>query len=304
MRINQQQETILIMKVSVVIPTMNEPAIEDVVKDIFTVLKDYDVEVLVVDNSSDDTSERAAKSGATIIRQRGEGYGNAYIMGFKHVEKNSEIVVMLDGDYSYDPHDIPKLLEPIKEGVDFVIGNRFAAMEGGAMSRRNLFGNRILTSLIRFLYHVRISDSQSGMRAITRTALDSLRMKSQNMPFATEMIIEARMEGLEIIEVPIKYRVRIGEAKLNPYRDAINIIYTMVRLVRDYNPIVIFLPVGLILSLIGFGYGIDILIEFIKTGVVTRFAGAILSVLLIVVGLQIMLFGLLADIILTNLRRS
>jgi glycosyltransferase involved in cell wall biosynthesis len=292
------------MKVSVVIPTMNEPAIEDVVKDVFNVLKDYDVEVLVVDNSTDDTSERAAKSGATIIHQRGEGYGNAYITGFKRVKENSEVLVMLDGDYSYDPHDIPKLLEPIKEGADFVIGNRFAAMERGAMSRRNVFGNRILTSLIRFLYHTRISDSQSGMRAITRAALDSLKMKSQNMPFATEMIIEARMEGLEIIEVPITYRVRIGEAKLNPYRDAINIIYTIVRLVRDYNPIVIFLPVGLILLLIGFGYGIDIFIEFIKTGVVTRFAGAILSVLLIVVGLQIMLFGLLADIILTNLRRS
>jgi glycosyltransferase involved in cell wall biosynthesis len=292
------------MKVSVVIPTMNEPAIEDVVKDVFSVLKDYDVEVLVVDNSTDDTSERAAKSGATIIHQRGKGYGNAYITGFKRVKKNSEVVVMLDGDYSYDPHDIPKLLEPIKDGADFVIGNRFAAMERGAMSRRNVFGNRILTSLIRFLYHARISDSQSGMRAITRAALDSLKMKSQNMPFATEMIIEARMEGLEIIEVPITYRVRIGEAKLNPYRDAINIIYTIVRLVRDYNPIVIFLPVGLILLLIGFGYGIDIFIEFIKTGVVTRFAGAILSVLLIVVGLQIMLFGLLADIILTNLRRS
>ncbi len=292
------------MKVSVVIPTMNEPAIEDVVNDVFSVLKDYDAEVLVVDNSTDDTSERAAKSGATIIHQRGKGYGNAYITGFKRVKKNSEVVVMLDGDYSYDPHDIPKLLEPIKEGVDFVIGNRFAAMERGAMSRRNVFGNRILTSLIRFLYHTRISDSQSGMRAITRAALDSLKMKSQNMPFATEMIIEARMEGLEIIEVPITYRVRIGEAKLNPYRDAINIIYTMVRLVRDYNPIVIFLPVGLILLLIGFGYGIDIFIEFIKTGVVTRFAGAILSVLFIVVGLQIMLFGLLADIILTNLRRS
>jgi glycosyltransferase involved in cell wall biosynthesis len=292
------------MKVSVVIPTMNEPAIEDVVSDVFSVLKDYDVEVLVVDNSTDDTSERAAKSGATIIHQCGKGYGNAYITGFKRVKKNSEVVVMLDGDYSYDPRDIPKILEPIKDGADFVIGNRFAAMERRAMSRRNVFGNKILTSLIRFLYHTNISDSQSGMRAITRAALDSLKMKSQNMPFATEMIIEARMEGLEIIEVPITYRVRIGEAKLNPYRDAINIIYTMVRLVRDYNPIVIFLPVGLILLLIGFGYGIDIFIEFIKTGVVTRFAGAILSVLLIVVGLQIMLFGLLADIILTNLRRS
>jgi hypothetical protein len=76
-----------------------------------------------------------------------------------------------------------------------------------------------------------------------------------------------------------------------------------IRLVRDYNPMVIFLPIGLILILIGLGYGASIFIEFVNTGVVTRFAGTILSVLLIMTGLQITLFGLLADIILTNLRR-
>jgi hypothetical protein len=123
------------------------------------------------------------------------------------------------------------------------------------------------------------------------------------MPFASEMIIEGQKEGLVFAEVPIRYRKRVGTPKLEPFRDALSIIFITVRLVRDYNPIVIFLPIGLVLILVGLVYGSSILIEYLHTGVVTRFAGAILSVLLIMTGLQITLFGLLADIILTNLRR-
>jgi hypothetical protein len=123
------------------------------------------------------------------------------------------------------------------------------------------------------------------------------------MPFASEMIIEAQKENLAITEVPIKYRNRVGRAKLYPFRDAFSILFTTIRLVRDYNPIVIFLPIGLALILIGLAYGTTILIEYTTTGIVTRLAGAVLSVFLILTGLQITLFGLLADIILTNLRR-
>jgi glycosyltransferase involved in cell wall biosynthesis len=291
------------MKISVVIPTMNEPAIESVLHDVFDVLKNQDMEVILVDKSTDETPVRAAEFGAKIIHQYGIGYGDAYITGFKHISKDSEVVVILDGDYTYDPYDIPALLEPINDGVDFVIGNRFALMDKEAMSKRNALGNKMLTAMIRFLYHVQISDSQSGMRAIRRSALDDLQLQSPHMPFASEMIIEARKAGLKIAEVPISYRKRVGEAKLEPFRDALSIVFMTVRLVRDYNPIVFFLPIGFILILIGLGYGASVLIEYANTGMVTRFAATILSVLLILTGLQITFFGLLADIILTNLRR-
>jgi dolichol-phosphate hexosyltransferase len=291
------------MKISVVIPTLNEPAIESVLHDVFDALKDRDIEVILVDKSTDETPARAAELGAKIINQTGTGYGDAYITGFKHISKDTEVVVILDGDYTYDPYDIPALLQPINDGVDFVIGNRFAHMDEEAMSKRNALGNKILTGMIRYLYHVQITDSQSGMRAIRRSALEDLRLQSPHMPFASEMIIEARIAGLTIAEVPIRYRKRIGQAKLDPFRDALSIVFMTVRLVRDYNPIVIFLPIGFILILVGLGYGASIFVEFVHTGVVTRFAGTILSVLLIMTGLQISLFGMLADIILTNLRR-
>ena len=291
------------MKISVIIPTMNEPAIADVLHDVFDALQQYSVEVIVVDKSKDETAMRAAELGAKVIHQTGTGYGDAYLTGFKHVSEETETVVILDGDYTYDPYDIPKLLQPINDGADVVIGTRFALMDKGAMSRRNALGNRILTALLRSLYHVRLTDSQSGMRAIRRSALDRLRLQSPNMPFASEMIIEAQKENLAITEVPIRYRTRVGQAKLDPFRDAFSILSITVRLVRDYNPLVIFLPIGLALMLVGLGYGTSILFEYIKTGIVTRLAAAILSVLLILTGLQITLFGLLADIILTNLRR-
>ncbi|MGZ8874905.1 MAG: glycosyltransferase family 2 protein [Halobacteriota archaeon] len=291
------------MKISVVIPTINEPAIESVLHDVFDALKDQDKEVIVVDKSTDETPVRAAELGAKVIHQTGTGYGDAYITGFKHISKGSEVVVILDGDYTYDPYDIPALLQPINDGVDFVIGNRFALMDKEAMSKRNALGNKMLTAMIRYLYHVQITDSQSGMRAIRRSALDDLRLQSPHMPFASEMIIDAQKVGLTITEVPISYRKRVGDAKLDPFRDALSIVFMTVRLVRDYNPIVFFLPIGFIFILIGLGYGASVLIEYTTTGVVTRFAAAILSVLLIMTGLQVMFFGLLADIILTNLRR-
>ncbi|MGZ5561643.1 MAG: glycosyltransferase family 2 protein [Halobacteriota archaeon] len=291
------------MKISVVIPTINEPAIEGVLHDVFEALKDQDKEVIVVDKSTDETPVRAAELGAKVIHQTGTGYGDAYITGFKHISKDSEVVVILDGDYTYDPYDIPALLQPINDGVDFVIGNRFALMDKEAMSKRNALGNKMLTAMIRYLYHVQITDSQSGMRAIRRSALADLRLQSPHMAFASEMIIDAQKVGLTITEVPISYRKRVGDAKLDPFRDALSIVFMTVRLVRDYNPIVFFLPIGFIFILIGLGYGASVLIEYTTTGVVTRFAAAILSVLLIMTGLQVMFFGLLADIILTNLRR-
>ncbi|MGZ4903360.1 MAG: glycosyltransferase family 2 protein [Halobacteriota archaeon] len=291
------------MKISVVIPTMDEPAIQDVLDEVFDALRGQKVEAIVVDKSKDETAARAAESGARVIHQEGTGYGDAYITGFKHVSKDTDVVAILDGDKTYDPYDIPALIAVLDGGADLVIGNRFQLMDEEAMSKKNAFGNRMLTALLRFLYHVPIHDSQSGMRVIKLSALNRLTLQSAHMPFASEMIIEAQKAGINMAEAPIKYRKRVGHAKLDPFKDAFSIVFMTIRLVRDYNPIVIFLPIGLVLFLVGIGYGAGILVEYLNTGIVTRFAGSILSVLFILTGLQIMLFGLLADIILTNLRR-
>ena len=290
--------------VTVVIPTINEPAIKDVVTQAFEVLGDYNVEVLVVDKSTDDTPRRAEEAGARIISQVGIGYGDAYLTGFDNVSEDCDYVVMLDGDNTYDPTEIPKLLAPLEANTaDMVMGDRFAAMEEGAMGFRNRFGNRLLTRFINILYKADINDTQSGFRAFRAQELKVLDMNAEGMPFATEMIIESIKSGVRIQIVPIVYRKRIGEPKLKAYKDATLIIGLAVRLVRDYNPLSLFLPLGILFVGAGIAVGVSVVLDWIQTGQILRLASTILSALFIMMGLQILFFGLLADIILSALRK-
>jgi len=292
------------VKVTVVIPTMNEPAAEDVIRDVFDALDEHETEVLVVDKSDDDTPERAREAGARVVTQTGKGYGDAYLQGFSQVE-DADAVAMLDADNTYDPYDLPKMLEPIESGAaDMVVGNRVAEMEEGAMSFRNKTGNKAISKFVRLLYSTPVTDSQSGMRAFSLEALRSLDLEHTGMPFATEILIEAEKKGVRVKQVPIKYRKRVGEEKLRPYKDAFSIIVTTVRLLRDYNPMKFFLPIGSVLMLIGIILGLTVFWQWITTGNVTLIARSILSALFVLAGLQILFFGFLADLMVEIVRKS
>lgn len=292
------------MRVTVVIPTMNEPAAEEVVEEVYDALSGHDAEVLVVDRSSDDTPMRAEAAGARVVRQTGKGYGDAYIQGFSLVE-DADAVAMLDADYTYDPYDLLGMLEPLENGsADVVVGNRFADMEPGAMSSRNRLGNRAISWFVRLLYRTPATDSQCGMRAFTADALRSMELRHAGMPFATEMLIDAEKRGLRVKEVPISYRARVGEEKLRPYKDAFSIVVTSVRLLRDYNPMKLFLPIGTLLILIGTVLGLTVVAQWLDQGSVTLFARSILSALFVLAGLQILFFGFLADLLVEAVRKS
>ncbi|MCD1296096.1 glucosyl transferase [Methanocella sp. CWC-04] len=291
------------IKVSVVIPTMNEPAIGRVIEETRQGLKHFEVEIIVVDKSEDDTARRALKAGAIVVHQESVGYGDAYITGFRQVSLDSDIVVMMDGDYTYDPFEIPLLLEPITKGsADIVLGNRFARIEEGAMTGRNRLGNKIITGSINLLYRLRLKDSQTGFRAIRASSMHVLEVTSEGMPFASEMIIDSMKKSLKVVEVPIRYRQRIGDPKLKAYKDGSQILGLVIRMVRDYNPLTIFLPAGALLIVLGTILGSSVVYEWLTTGLVTRLASTVLSAFLIIAGLQIVFFGLLADIILVALR--
>lgn len=290
-------------RISVIIPTMNEPAISRVINETKQALKHFETEVVVVDKSTDDTARKARKAGAVVITQEDVGYGNAYTVGFNNISHDTDIVVMMDGDYTYDPYEIPALIEPIVNGkADMVLGNRFAGMEDGAMTARNRLGNRIITRFINILYRLRLKDTQTGFRAIRASALRGLEFTSDGMPFASEMIIDARKKSLGILEVPIRYRQRVGEAKLKAYKDGSLIISLIIRMVRDYNPLVIFMPIGVLLILAGLALGSYVIYLYMITSRVDRIASTILSAFLIMTGLQIILFSLMTDILLVALR--
>jgi glycosyltransferase involved in cell wall biosynthesis len=284
------------LDITVLIPTMDEPAVQDVIKDVFIALEEHNVDVIVIDKSSDDTPIRAEQAGARVIFQLAKGYGDAYLTGFKYA--TGDIICMLDGDRTYDPMELPSLLEPIlREQADFVLGNRFANLKEGAMSSRNKLGNQTITAFVNRLYDLQISDSQSGMRAFRREMLDDVNLNLKGMPFATEMIIEARRAGVRIAEVPISYYPRVGSAKLLPFRHGASIFGTLLRMLRDYNPLLLFGSIGFLLIISGILVGLLPVLGWIIPISTSNLTFTILSVLLILSGLQVLLFGLMADIL-------
>jgi glycosyltransferase involved in cell wall biosynthesis len=287
-------------RIAVVIPTINEPAIGKVISDVRQSLDGFDYEIIVVDKSTDSTPENARKAGARIITQENMGYGNAYLAGFRNISPCVEVVVMIDGDDTYDPHDIPRLIEPVLNGqADIALGNRFAHMDDGAMTTRNQFGNKIITSTINILFRMRLKDSQTGFRALRASALHGLEFVSSGMPFASEMIIDARNKSLKIVEVPVSYRHRVGQAKMKAYRDGSLIIGLIIRMAQKHNPLSFFLPVGGLMMLGGLAFWAVVIHEWLTTGMINRMASVAGGTLLFLAGMQIILFGLVAGILVT-----
>ncbi len=297
-------------RVVVVIPTLNEEeAIGGVIDGVREALRGRDFEVLVVDGySRDRTVEVARAHGAHVIYQRGQGYGDAYITGFEYaVERmGAEILVMIDGDGTYEPRDIPRMLELIeREVADLVVGNRFEGMEPGAMPFLNRIGNRVISLAARLLMGVRVRDTQSGLRAFRREVLDSITLTHSGMPLALEMLIEAAQANLRVAEVPTRYYRRAsGKPKLRPLRDGAQIMALLLRMVRDYRPMLFFGLMGFAMIGAGAAVGVSVVVEWLTTGVIRRLASVVLSALLVMTGIQLVSLGLLADMINDVLRRA
>ncbi len=206
------------MKISVVIPTLNEEESIGHVLDKIPKDKKYEWEIIIVDgNSKDRTREIAEKKGAKVIIEKRKGYGRAYKTGFQHA--SGDIIVTMDGDDTYPAEDIPKLVEYlVKNNLDFISCERFSRMKKGAMSLTHKIGNMILTLATRILFGVKIKDSQSGMWIFRRSILKDLNLTSDGMPFSEELKIEA-WRKFRCEEVPIEYRERKGEVKLNTWKD-------------------------------------------------------------------------------------
>jgi len=243
-------------RIAIVIPTLNEcEAVGKVVGGVKQVMDGYDYRVLVVDGHSTDGTDKIARSiGATVIYQRGKGYGDALKTGFFYARKLlvAKVIVMMDADLTYDPKHIPELVAPIlKDKADMVVGNRFAGMQKGAMPLVNRVGNKVLSLVAKLALGLNVYDTQSGMRAFTSKLLERMNLMAVGMPLAMEILAEARSLDARIREVPISYRPRVGETKLNPIKDGGRILGITVRLMFDVRPLLFFGSIGTILGIIG-----------------------------------------------------
>ncbi len=205
------------LRITVIIPCLNE---EQGVEQVLRRMPEFVDERIVVDNGSTDrTSEVARSLGAVVIREEVRGYGRAYKKGF--ATATGDIIVTLDGDHSYPPDAISYLLEAFLHlEVDFLNASRFPVRDPRAMSLKHKFGNFVLSLAMSLLYFRWVRDSQSGMWVFRRSILDRMRLESDGMAFSEEIKIEAiRNRGVRFEEISIQYSSRLGEIKLNPWRD-------------------------------------------------------------------------------------
>lgn len=213
--------------ISVLIPTLNEEdAIGKVLADI---PRDVADETIVIDSSTDNTPKIAESMGVRVVHQSMRGYGRALQTGIQNA--NGDIVVYIDGDYSYDPKEILKVVQPILNGkCDVVLGSRLGRnMLPGSMSPLNRFGNLILSLIFDVLFLKRVRDTQSGFRAIRRKLLESVAYGNYGMPYVTEQLIKLVKKGAKVSEVPITYRPRIGFTKLCSWTDGFKILKTIMK---------------------------------------------------------------------------
>lgn len=204
--------------IDVIIPAYNE---EKSIHKVISEIPDKLVrEIIVCNNNSNDATEQVAKAaGATVVNQPEKGYGAACLKGLEYVHAKSEkpdIIVFVDGDYSDYPEQMPELIQPITEqGVDMVIGSRaLGNMERGAMMPQQIFGNWLATTLIRLFYNYEFTDL-GPFRSIRYDKLVEIDMQDRDFGWTVEMQVKAAKYKLKSIEVPVKYRKRIGVSKVS-----------------------------------------------------------------------------------------
>lgn len=203
------------LRVAIVMPARNEASSVGLVLD--EIPRHLVTTVIVVDNgSSDATAEVARAHGAAVVREPEPGYGAACLAGLARIGDDVDVVVVLDADRSDYPGDLPLLLAPIRAGeADLVIGSRvLGGAEPGALPWNQRWGNRLACALMRLLYGVSFTD-MGPFRAIRRDALAALGMRDRTFGWNVEMQARALIAGLRIVEVPVRYRRRVGRSKIS-----------------------------------------------------------------------------------------
>jgi glycosyltransferase involved in cell wall biosynthesis len=213
--------------ITVIIPCLNE---EEGIERVMRSMPDFVDQVIVVDNASTDRTSQVAESlGAQVIREDVRGYGRSYKRGF--CVATGDLIVTLDGDHSYPVDAVSYLLEAFRHfDVDFLNASRFPVRDRKAMSLKHHFGNLILSLAMSILYFRWVRDSQSGMWVFRRSILKDMQLEADGMAFSEEIKIEAlKNPRVRFGEISIMYTSRIGEKKLNPWRDGFQNLLFLVK---------------------------------------------------------------------------
>ena len=219
-------------EISIILPALNEEgSIGKVIDEIprqELEQRGYKVNILVVDgNSTDRTRQIAEDKDAEVIIVHKRGKGRAVRIAFEHIK--SDLIFMLDADYTYPAIYILDMVDLLEQGYSVVIGSRLRGKrEKGGMSCLNVVGNYLLTLLANMLYRERISDLCTGYWGLRREVIPNLHLISNGFNLEAELFIQVARKGYEIAEVPIHYRRRSTPSKLNSVRDGLKIGWTLI----------------------------------------------------------------------------
>ena len=203
--------------IKVIIPAFNEE--NSIAKVIYDIPKIVDEIIVIDNNSTDETANNAKIAGATVLKEVKKGYGFACLKGLEYISnqtKKPTIVVFLDGDYSDYPEQLTQIIQPIiEENIDFVIGARVKDLrELGAMTPQQIFGNWLATSLMRVFFGSKFTDL-GPFRSIKYEKLIALNMTDKTYGWTVEMQLKVLKKKMSYLEIPVKYRNRIGTSKVS-----------------------------------------------------------------------------------------
>jgi len=261
----------------------------------------YNYKILVVDDGSKDKTSDAAKKADAIVYSHPKNYGLAECFRTE-IEKclmlNADLIVHIDADLQYTPDEIPHLLKEIENGYDLVLGSRFMG-KIEYMPPIHRFGNRAFSKVISQITGIKISDAQTGFRAFTRELAEKVDIKSDHT-YTQEQIIRAVKTKFRIKEVPIYFAKREGKSRLisSPFSYALRAWINIIRIYRDFEPLKFFGIAGSVILSIGFVLGVYLVyFQFFGNGVFRHLGLMMLDILVLSIGLQIIIFGFIADII-------
>ena len=295
------------MKTAVLIPCYNEElTIEKVIKDFKKELPDADIYVYD-NNSKDKTAQIAKANGAIVKHEYRQGKGNVVRSMFRDID--ADIYVMVDGDDTYPAEEVHKLIKPVQEGrADMAIGDR---LTNGTFQKENKrhfheFGNNLVRKSINVLFNTKLKDIMTGYRVFNKVFVKNMPVMSPKFEIETEMSLHALDKKFIIEEIPIVYRDRPegSVSKLNTVSDGMKVIKTIIKMFKDFKPRQFFWVIALIFVIIGLIVGIPVIVEFAKTGYITKVPSAILATGIMTIALIIGQCGVILDTVVKQNREN
>ncbi len=284
-------------KIAVLIPCYNEEkTIEKVVMDAKAALPEAVIYVYD-NNSSDRTVELALKAGAVVRHEYMQGKGNVIRRMFREID--AECYIMVDGDDTYPMEYAPSMVDKVlTHNADMVVGDRLSTTYFTENKRPfHNFGNSIVRKSINALFDCDIKDIMTGYRAFSYSFVKTFPVMSKGFEIETEMTIHAVNNNMQVENVEVDYRDRPegSVSKLNTYSDGMKVLFTIMRLFREYKPMRFFALLALVLMAAAIGFFIPVLLEWFATGLVAKFPTLIVCGFVALAAVQAFFAGLILN---------